>query len=165
MFLFLCTKLHQARLLDEAACISSREMKCMCDHFQLSCHSFCLQRMTLYVLNVCEFKQCYGCHCLWLNSVRSPRSVYACYCTSRTNTASQPALKVDPGRKIACCTGELNLHQYSSRSHLMLNQLSYSPIQCFEVINVSVTLTTFCSGGPIFAQWVHKMPLQKGTCS
>ena len=150
-FLFLCTKLHQARPLDEAACISSREMNCMCDQFQLSCHSFCLQRMTLYVLNLCVFKQCYGCHCLWLKHV----SVYACYCTSRTNTASQSALKVDPGRKIACCTGEFNLHQYSSGPHPMLNQLSYSPIQCFEMINVSVTLTTFllrqsnfCTMGP-----------------
>ena len=41
------------------------------------------------------------------------------------NTIRESALKVDSGRKIPCCTGESNLHQW--RADLMRYQLSYVP--------------------------------------
>ena len=50
--------------------------------------------------------------------------VNACSCTlGWTNTVRESALKVHPGRKISCSTGELNLRRRCAGP--MLDQLSY----------------------------------------
>ena len=52
--------------------------------------------------------------------------VNACDCTQGCmDTVREPALKVDSGRKIPCCTRESNLHR--QHASLMLYQLSYIP--------------------------------------
>ena len=48
------------------------------------------------------------------------------------DTIGESAQKVDPGRKIPCCTGELNLHQRHASP--MLYQLSYIPTPYLETV-------------------------------
>ena len=60
-----------------------------------------------------------------ISNVRA--AVKACDCTQEcTNTVEESALKVDSGRKMPCCIGELNLYQWCAGP--MLYHLSYIPI-------------------------------------
>ena len=59
-----------------------------------------------------------------------------------TDTVRESALKVDPGRKIPCSTGESNLRR--QRAGLMIDQLSHTliPFLVFFVANMIKTVAS-----------------------
>ena len=82
------------------------------------------------------------CACTYIN---------ACNCTQHTrvmctpedhmNTGRESALKVDSGRKIPCCTGELNLHQHYARPDVYPAELHPCADSCFKSWQQSQTIT------------------------
>ena len=69
--------------------------------------------------------------------------LYICVCNHTdgrcTNTVRGSALKVDPGRKISCCTGDSNPPQYWSWLYSrLLYQLSYPRLQFKKAVRAEL---------------------------
>ena len=77
-------------------------------------------------------EQCYGCQCLRFSTC-ARMLVRATAHGSCSNTVGESAPEVNSGRKIRCCTGELNLCQYCAWLSLFEDREQ----RCIKVINNS----------------------------